>query len=241
MAKFVPAVVSTDRRDAKHGLPAKHGQSVFPFYLMLHPTGWNWDTTGKRWVPRTGKLHITPGAGGTPDKAKGKPYDTRHLILNAQQDGWVVLTDQESYLRSLPLEEGGVIYITAWDTPEVFYDEVDWDHDAQGYGDFLLSKTGDLSTGALIKPMPRRLKERKIRTFGKRVERLETSHLSTPGNQNIKARLDAARKTMAEMQQDYDGVTNGRETGPKSSNGADATVPRKAQSKDGSAKGKGNS
>lgn len=195
-----PVSVSTNAASNDNKLPEKHQQSVFPFYLMLNPKSWDWSPRINDWVPHCGRLYITPGCSGVPDKRKGQPYDVRGLIQKAQADGWKILLDQSQYLRQAEIDVAGspVCYFTKWDRPEIYAGEVDWEFDEASYEQFLLGFVGD-GIESLLKPLPEKMRERKVRVFQKRVERLEERHLANPSNLSVKARYDDALKTLDAM------------------------------------------
>lgn len=202
MATFVPQTVRPHAVDSGV-LPRRSGQSKDPFYLTLNPLQWDWHEV-RGWVPAVGRLYITPGVMGTPTpERKGDPVNPSPAILAVERFQSVVIKDQETYLRRLP-RQGGWCYFTRWDTPDVYHGEVSWEFDADGYMDFIASHVGT-APGKLIKPPPKRLKERKIATHGARLSRLERLHHDNPRDGGIRRRYLAALLQDRQMRAELEG------------------------------------
>lgn len=246
MPAYVPKAVSRDDRESSAKLPRNPGQSRYPFYLQLHPREWEWER-GAGWFPSVGRLAITPGSMGVQNPPRqGDPVDPAPAILNAERQGWVVLKAQEEYLCYLDVEGGGRCYFTKWDSPDVYYKSVSWDHDAAGLRAFVMSKVGS-GPGKLIPACPERLRERKIAAFRKRLERLELMSTTNPNNGSMAQRFKQAqlqlRAMVAELAgEPFEHIEAGTESAPE----ADVPVnpPAKAAERSsapgaGAGKGKG--
>ena len=203
MSKFIPTVVTPGAAATTAKLPRKCGQSRAPFFLQVHPREWSWHEQ-RGWVPTVGRLFITPGVMGvsTP-RRPGAGVDASPAVNAAERMGWIVLKPQELYLRSLPMEGGGLCYFTAWDTPDEYHGAVEWEYDESGFLDYLLALVGD-GPGQVIPPCSVRLKSRKISAFEKRVRRLEKTAADNTANANLQHRFVEASEQLAAMREDLE-------------------------------------
>lgn len=112
------------------------------FFLRAHPFSWNMDGDGNLF-PCLDRLWKMPGLNNVDEFG-----DTSMAEAISSKEGWKTIPleaaeagdtpdGRPGYLRGYPTRRGGMVWVTAWESPEVLADRVVWHSDQAGYRKWL--------------------------------------------------------------------------------------------------------
>lgn len=121
---------------ANSGLPT---EPTPEFWLKFHPD--RWGLIDGDFLPVLGTLKLIPGLNGVSVNAAGR-LDASKAALNLQINRWKLIErgekDTEDYLTFYQ-GRSGAVHCTAWQTPMVRGNSVEWKTDEKAYANYLRS------------------------------------------------------------------------------------------------------
>lgn len=145
--------------------PVAEQQALLPlkpsprFYYMAHPSRWECveGADGWEWLPRLGKMKLTPGVGGVRQgRGRHGQIDDTLARMHKEKNGWILIpyeVIEGGYCWSYQGKRG-TVHLSRWNNPKMVGNQVLMQTDTAGFNAF---RRGLVENGHIAPPDPEML------------------------------------------------------------------------------------